>query len=185
MFSGSFPCERSRLIIVVSYAGPLLRTIRGRWHIWYTIVIHHAAAVGEEFIFTDDNARTHRGHLVNNFVFAEEILWINWPTCSLNINHIENVWDMLRTRGRRSLSPEIIQKLLSPFLQEWERITQSLIDTLIHSMTYRCAISVSVRGNHTLHWNSFPFEKSYFLFYIIRKKELCFIFLLANIAKKI
>lgn len=123
---------------------------RYRDEILRPIVVLYAAAIGDEFILMDDNARPHRAHLVDNFLFDEGILRMDWPACSPDMNPIEHVWDMLGRRvATRSSPPETIQQLESSLLQEWERIPQSLIDNLIDSMPRRCATLLSVRGNHT------------------------------------
>ncbi|GFV35168.1 transposable element Tcb2 transposase [Trichonephila clavipes] len=46
----------------------------------------------------DDNCRPHRANLVEDFLFEEGIVRIEWPACSPDMNPIEHVWDAL---GRR------------------------------------------------------------------------------------
>lgn len=41
----------------------------------------YAAAVGDKFILIDDNAGSHRAHLVYNFTFDEGIIRIELPAC--------------------------------------------------------------------------------------------------------
>ncbi|GBM19243.1 Chorion peroxidase [Araneus ventricosus] len=49
-------------------------------------------AVGPEFILMDDNARPHRGLLVDEFLKSEDIRRMDWPARSPDPNPIEYVW---------------------------------------------------------------------------------------------
>ena len=42
-------------------------------------VAPHAAAIGDGFILMDDNARPHRGRVVNDFLAGEVIERMVWP----------------------------------------------------------------------------------------------------------
>ncbi|GFV58207.1 transposable element Tcb2 transposase [Trichonephila clavipes] len=46
----------------------------------------------------NDNCRPHRANLVEDFLFEEGIVRMEWPECSPEMNPIEHVWDAL---GRR------------------------------------------------------------------------------------
>ncbi|GFT28275.1 transposable element Tcb2 transposase [Trichonephila clavipes] len=100
----------------------------------------------------DDNCRPHRANLVEDFLFEEEIVRMEWPASSPDMNPIEHVWDAL---GRRVAGhqppPQTLQELERTFLEEWDRIPQLVINSLIDSMPQRFSALLAVRGNHTLY----------------------------------
>ncbi|GFT11232.1 transposable element Tc1 transposase [Trichonephila clavipes] len=72
------------------------------------------------------------------------------------MNPIEHVWDTL---GRRvsglQLPPQTLKELERALLEEWDRIPQLVINSLIDSMPQRCSTLLAVLGNHTLTENDF------------------------------
>ncbi|GFV68532.1 transposable element Tcb2 transposase [Trichonephila clavipes] len=100
----------------------------------------------------DDNFRPHRANLVEDFLFEEGIVRMEWPACFTDMNPIEHVWDAL---GRRvaDLQPLLrtLQGLERALLEEWDRIPQLVINSLIDSIPQRCSTLLAVRGNHTLY----------------------------------
>ncbi|GFU74381.1 transposable element Tcb2 transposase [Trichonephila clavipes] len=86
------------------------------------IVVPYAAAIGDDFILMYDNCRPHRANLVEDFLFEEEIVRMEWPASSPDMNSIEQtVCDVGWThrgheqlvmeyeailRGERSLMPK-------------------------------------------------------------------------------
>ncbi|GFW26451.1 transposable element Tc1 transposase [Trichonephila clavipes] len=113
-------------------------------------VIPYAVAIGDSFVFQDDNARPHRARLVENMLEAETIQRMELPACSPDLNPIEHVWDILRRRiAARPRPPATVRDLEIALLEEWNSIPQSLIDNFIASMANRCAAVLAVRGDHT------------------------------------
>ncbi|GFW45022.1 transposable element Tc1 transposase [Trichonephila clavipes] len=66
------------------------------------------------------------------------------------------LWDSL---GRRVAGhqppPQALQELEKALLEEWDRIPQLVINSLIDSMPQRCSALLAVRGNHTPTENHF------------------------------
>ncbi|GFY34773.1 transposable element Tcb2 transposase [Trichonephila clavipes] len=113
-------------------------------------VIPYAGAIGDSFVFQDDNARPHRARLVENMLEAETIQRMEWPASSPDLNPIEHVWDMFGRRiAARPRPPATVRDLEIALLEEWNSIPQSLIDNIIASMANRCAAVLAVRGDHT------------------------------------
>ncbi|GFX05600.1 transposable element Tcb2 transposase [Trichonephila clavipes] len=112
-------------------------------------VIPYAGAIGDSFVFQDDNARPHRARLVENMLEAETIQRMEWPACSPDLNPIEHVLDIPGRRiATRPRPPATVRDLEIALLEEWNSIPQSLIDNLIASMANRCAAVLAVRGDH-------------------------------------
>ena len=56
----------------------------------------------------DDNSRSHRAHLVNDFLHDENIARLEWPACSADMNPIEHASDTLnRAVFRRDDPPTL------------------------------------------------------------------------------
>ncbi|GFV41146.1 transposable element Tcb2 transposase [Trichonephila clavipes] len=80
--------------------GPLTAR-RYRDEILRPIEVPYAAAIGDDFLLMDDNCRPYRANLVEDFLFEEGIIRMEWPACSPDMNLIEHVWD---DRGRQIAS---------------------------------------------------------------------------------
>ncbi|GFV78540.1 transposable element Tcb2 transposase [Trichonephila clavipes] len=68
---------------------------RYRDEIFRPIVVPYAAAIEDDFILMDDNCRPHCANLVEDFLFEEGIVLMEWPACYPDMNPIEHDWDAL------------------------------------------------------------------------------------------
>ncbi|GFW06884.1 transposable element Tcb2 transposase [Trichonephila clavipes] len=85
-----------RTDIYIIRDGPLT-VCRYRDKILRPIVVPYAAAIGDDFILMDDNCRPHHANLVEDFLFEEGIVRMEWSACSPDMNPIEHVCDALGT----------------------------------------------------------------------------------------
>ncbi|GFW88676.1 transposable element Tcb2 transposase [Trichonephila clavipes] len=66
------------------------------------------------------------------------------------MNPIEHVWDVLgRQIAGHQPPPHTLQEQERALLEEWDRILQLVINSLIDSMPQRCSTLLAVRENHT------------------------------------
>ncbi|GFX13320.1 transposable element Tcb2 transposase [Trichonephila clavipes] len=70
--------------------GPLTAR-RYRDEILRPIAVLYAAVIGDDFILMDDDCRPHRANLVEDILFEDEIVRMEWPVCSPDMNPIEHI----------------------------------------------------------------------------------------------
>ncbi|GFT41263.1 transposable element Tcb2 transposase [Trichonephila clavipes] len=120
------------------------------------IAVPYAAAIGDDFILMDDNCGPHRANLGKNSLFEEGIVRMEWPACSPDMNPIEHVWDALERRvAGRQPPAQTLQKLERALLEEWDKIPQLVINSLIDSMPQRFNILKDNEGRRKQHSRSF------------------------------
>ncbi|GFX72991.1 transposable element Tcb2 transposase [Trichonephila clavipes] len=106
-------------------------------------------AVGDKFVFMDDNATCHRTLAVQDCLDSEGIQRLVWPARSPDLNPIENVWDALgRQFAGRNYPPTNKNTLIRALTEEWYKLPQQLLDNVVQSMVRRVECCITLHGGH-------------------------------------
>ncbi|GFW00313.1 transposable element Tcb2 transposase [Trichonephila clavipes] len=107
-------------------------------------------AIGDKFVFMDDNATCHRTLAVQDCLDSEGIERIVWPARSPDLNPIENVWDALRRQvAGRKYPPTNKNTLIRALTEKWDKLPQQLLDNVVQSMVRRVECCITLHGGHT------------------------------------
>ncbi|GFS55211.1 transposable element Tcb2 transposase [Trichonephila clavipes] len=120
---------RTRLHVVAN------GTMAGQRYIDEVLLPHvrlFRGAVGDKFVFMDDNATCHRTLAVQDCLDSEGIQRLVWPARSPDLNPIENVWDALgRQVAGRNYPPTNKNTLIRALTEEWDKLPQQLLDNVV------------------------------------------------------
>ncbi|GFW49261.1 transposable element Tcb2 transposase [Trichonephila clavipes] len=106
-------------------------------------------AVGDKFVFMDDNATCHRTLAVQDCLDSECIQRLVWPARSPDLNTIENVWDALgRQVAGRNYPLTNKNTLIRALTEEWDKLPQQLLDNVVQSMVRRVECCITLHGGH-------------------------------------
>ncbi|GFX13659.1 transposable element Tcb2 transposase [Trichonephila clavipes] len=120
---------RTRLHVVAN------GTMTGQRYIDEVLLPHvrlFRGAVGDKFVFMDDNATCHRTLAVQDCLDSEGIQRLVWPARSPDLNPNENVWDALgRQVAGRNYPPTNKNTLIRALTEEWDKLPQQLLDNIV------------------------------------------------------
>ncbi|GFX93682.1 transposable element Tcb2 transposase [Trichonephila clavipes] len=137
---------RTRLHVVAN------GTMTGQRYIDEVLLPHvrlFRGAVGDKFVFMDDNATCHRTLAVQDCLDSEGIQRLVWPARSPDLNPIENVWDALgRQVAGRNYPPTNKNTLIRALTEEWDKLPQQLLDNVVQSMVRRVECYITLHGGH-------------------------------------
>ncbi|GFY20844.1 transposable element Tcb2 transposase [Trichonephila clavipes] len=106
-------------------------------------------AVGDKFVFMDDNATCHRTLAVQDCLDSEGIQRLVWPARSPDINPIENVWDALgRQVAGRNYPPTNKNTLIRALTEECDKLPQQLLHNVVQSMVRLVECCITLHGGH-------------------------------------
>ncbi|GFS66471.1 transposable element Tc1 transposase [Trichonephila clavipes] len=106
-------------------------------------------AVGDKFVFMDDNATCHRTLAVQDCLDSEGIQRLVCPVRFPDLNPIENVWDALgRQVAGRNYPPTNKKTLIRALTEEWDKLPQQLLDNVVQSMVRRVECCITLHSGH-------------------------------------
>ncbi|GFV72589.1 transposable element Tcb2 transposase [Trichonephila clavipes] len=112
-------------------------------------VLPYAAAIGNDFILMDDNARPHRARIVEEYLENHGLERMEWPARSPDLNPIEHLWEYLgREVAALNPPPRSLHELKHVLLCVWSSLPIPVSDNLINSMGNRSRQCIQVRGGH-------------------------------------
>ncbi|GFU09303.1 retrovirus-related Pol polyprotein from transposon 17.6 [Trichonephila clavipes] len=131
------------------FHGGTVTGLRYRDEILDPYVRPYAAAIGNDFILMDDNARPHRARIVEEYLEDHGLERMEWPARSPDLNPIEHLWDYLgREVAALNPPPRSLHELKQGLLCVWSSLPIPVSDSLVNSMGNRCRQCIQVRGGH-------------------------------------
>jgi len=99
--------------------------------------------------FQDDNDPKHRSHLVTNWKKENNIISLEWPSCSPDLNPIENVWKLLKKNISQHITVTTSDNQFKKhIIDEWKKINHNTINNIINSMPNRVSQIIKNNGNY-------------------------------------
>jgi len=99
----------------------------------------------ESWNLVQDNTPCHNAKTTLELINSEAHRVMDFPAVSSDINPIENVWAVLKTRVNRR-NPSNEDELRKFILEEWQNIDDDFIKTLIRTMPKRLEDIISLGG---------------------------------------
>ncbi|GFU85009.1 transposable element Tcb2 transposase [Trichonephila clavipes] len=104
-------------------------------------------AVGDKFVFMDDNATCHGTLAFQDCLDSEGIQRLVWPARSPDLNPIENVWGALgRQVAGPNYPPTNKNTLIRALTEEWDKLPQQLLDNVVQSMGRRAPQTIRTKS---------------------------------------
>ncbi len=114
-----------------------------------------------ELVFMQNNASIHRVRKSKLWFQENDIEVMKWPSYSLDLNPIENLWALLKKKAYKvypdldSLKDkgnEAETQLFQILQRAWTNLREEVMEGLISSMPERCAAVIIANGWHTKYW---------------------------------
>ena len=105
--------------------------------------------VYHRMIVAQDNASFHHARTTQHMMHANNVRMLPWPVCSLDLNPLEHVWDLLKRRQLELPRPYNLTQLERIIRRVWSISAQATSQNCIGSMRRRCQAVNRARGGHT------------------------------------
>ena len=101
--------------------------------------------MGNNWRLQQDNDPKHTSKLAKNFIQENVPAIMDWPSSSPDINPIENLWGIVK-RNVEKRNPRNLEDLKVFMVEEWENISDEVINNLVRSMRARCEEVIRLNG---------------------------------------
>jgi hypothetical protein len=113
------------------------------------------------FVFQQENARPHIARLSVNFLQANNVKTLSWPSRSPELTPIEHIFDMLNRRIRDNHYPfNSLQEFENALIIEWNTIPQYKNQKITSGMQKRCRATITANEAWTRYWHCWSFCES-------------------------
>jgi hypothetical protein len=101
--------------------------------------------LGKKWRFQQDNDPKHTSRVAKAFLAENVPELIDWPSCSPDLNPIENLWGTVKHNVEKR-NPRNLDELERFMVEEWDLIPNSVLVNLINSMQRRCKSVIKSKG---------------------------------------
>ena len=114
-----------------------LNTRRYQTDIVTPVLLPHIRA-NRGIMVAQDKAPHCVARTTQQLLHANNVRMLPWPACSLDLNPIEHIWDLLKCRLRELPPPNNLAHLECNIGRVWRNIAQATIQNYVGSMRRRC-----------------------------------------------
>ena len=123
-----------------------------RWHLHPVVMLFMHR--NNRFVFQQDNAWSYTACLSMNFLQANNVNTLPWPSSSPDMAPIEHVLDMINRHILENHYPfNSLQELENALIIEWNAIPQYKFQQIVSGMQKRCIATITANGDWTIYWH--------------------------------
>jgi hypothetical protein len=102
---------------------------------------------GDDWRLQQDNGPKYIARVGKEFLSTNVPTTINWPADSLDLNPIENIWNILKTRVERQ-HPSNLNDLKATIAKKWAKLDNRAIMNLVDSIKSRIIAVIDFNGDY-------------------------------------
>ena len=103
-----------------------------------------------EWWLVEDNDPKHRSKVAKELKKQKKIKILQWPSQSPDINCIENVWGLLKTKMTKYRCSKV-SSFVRALKKEWKNLSQDYSQALVKSMKRRIEALIEAKGDYTIY----------------------------------